>query len=301
MKISSLIPDDQILLDLAATSYPQAIEKLLETMQGKLPEAVFLAASEFLIRRESEHPTIIYPGVAVPHARIENAGDPMIAFGVSAAGIPSPGDGGDPLRFIVLILAPPSKNTFMLQMMSAVSRLLAAEERRKAILQIKTPQRLVQYLKESEISVKKTLTVEDVMFTQFPALKPDDPLERAVEVMAASTFRAVPVVGEDGRLLGEITLGHLIRLALPDYLGIISNQNFLESFDPFENYFLKERKRPAHEVMRLDCQRVKPETPILEVGQLLIDSGGRQIYVCRGRILIGTIDAANFIQQCLLL
>lgn len=299
MKLHNIISDNHILIDLDAPTYLKAIEKLLDTLGDAMSDSVRSATLDFLAARESEIPTLVQPNVAIPHARIEKLEVPVFALGLSANGIPSPASDDIPIKFVALIVTPPSRNTFMLQMMSAVSRLFNAEERRNALLKLKTPQRVITYLKETEITIKKTLTVDDIMLLQYPTISPDDPLDRATELISKTKFRAIPVVDANGQLLGEITAQYVIRLALPDYIGIISNQNFLDSFDPFENYFVNERKRKVSEVMRLDCHRIKPETPILEVGQQLIEGGHRQIYVCRGQQLVGMIDVTAFINHCL--
>ena len=51
----------------------------------------------------------------------------------------------------------------------------------------------------------------------------DAPAREALQIMRDNNMPGVPVVGEDGRLEGFITDGHLMASALPKYLQLMDN------------------------------------------------------------------------------
>ena len=63
-------------------------------------------------------------------------------------------------------------------------------------------------------SIYREKLVEEVMRTEVPLLKPDDPLRVVLDKLIENLYRRMPVVGEDGELLGIITRGDLLRLLM---------------------------------------------------------------------------------------
>jgi len=87
MRITDLLKQDTILLDLQSTSKDAVIDELV----SKLDEAGRLNNKadykEAILLRESQSTTGIGEGIAIPHAKTAAVKVPAIAFGRSVAGI----------------------------------------------------------------------------------------------------------------------------------------------------------------------------------------------------------------------
>lgn len=54
-------------------------------------------------------------------------------------------------------------------------------------------------------------TVREVMTTDVVSVRPTDTIERAADLLAMGSFHALPVATEEGRVLGIVTTGDLLR------------------------------------------------------------------------------------------
>lgn len=61
--------------------------------------------------------------------------------------------------------------------------------------------------------VKQPLWASDIMTREVLTVGPDTPLRQAVAMMLSNKFGCLPVVGEDGSLLGILTEADLVRYA----------------------------------------------------------------------------------------
>lgn len=62
--------------------------------------------------------------------------------------------------------------------------------------------------------IYRTKPVEEVMRTEVPVLKPEDPLRVVLDKLIENLYRRMPVVDEEGKLIGIITRGDLLRLLM---------------------------------------------------------------------------------------
>lgn len=69
----------------------------------------------------------------------------------------------------------------------------------------------------SEVLAK---TVEALMTKRVFSVSPDDPVMKAASQMALQRFRRIPVVGDDGRLEGIISLGDIHKSIFKRELGL---------------------------------------------------------------------------------
>ena len=69
--------------------------------------------------------------------------------------------------------------------------------------------------------------VKDVMTTAVMFVRPDQTSEQCMQIMTGKRLRHLPVVEEDGRLLGMISIGDLVK-------DIISEQKFI--IEQLEHY-----------------------------------------------------------------
>lgn len=105
MKITEMLTNDTILLELKATEKTEVIEELV----AKLHEAGRITDQEAfkndILARESQGSTGIGDGVAIPHAKSNAVKEPAIVFGRSMDGIEYEALDGKPTHLFFMIAA----------------------------------------------------------------------------------------------------------------------------------------------------------------------------------------------------
>lgn len=96
------------------------------------PQAV-VAAVQY---REELMPTGVGHGVAIPHARVEGITTPVMAVGLSRAGIDFDAADGLPAHLIFLLLTPPSDEGIQLDMITEITQLFENDHMREQALEV---------------------------------------------------------------------------------------------------------------------------------------------------------------------
>jgi PTS system nitrogen regulatory IIA component len=167
------------------------------------------------------------------------------------------------------------------------------------MLRVKSPARLLRFIEESGIDVKKTLVAADIMQPVTHTVRIDTVLARAVDVLVAAPDEGIPVLDGHGRLAGELTSRELLKLGMPKYLDLIVNPAMLESFEPFENFFKHENTMTVREVCRRDIVTVPPGAPVVQVTHLMMTRQKRRVYVVDQHELRGVIYRKDIIARVL--
>jgi Kef-type K+ transport system membrane component KefB/mannitol/fructose-specific phosphotransferase system IIA component (Ntr-type) len=112
---------------LKARSRVEAVAELASVAAG----ACGMEASEIsdgAMLREQLMPTGIGNGIAVPHARMRGVTEPLIAVGISAAGIDFDSPDGRPAHVILLILTPAHDDGIQLEILADIAKVFRNEE-----------------------------------------------------------------------------------------------------------------------------------------------------------------------------
>jgi Kef-type K+ transport system membrane component KefB len=96
------------------------------------PEAV-IAAVQY---REQLMPTGVGHGVAVPHAHVEGVTTPVVAVGLSRAGIDFDAVDGLPAHLIFLLLTPPNDEGIQLDIITEITQLFENDHMREQALEV---------------------------------------------------------------------------------------------------------------------------------------------------------------------
>ncbi len=128
----------------------QAIEYLTNQIATASKGAIDAKkATQAVLEREATLHTGIGSGLAIPHARIAGIRKPMIVVGISEEGIDFDAPDGIPARVVVLLLAPSSANTLLLQIYADIAKTFANDTALKRIIEAKTATEFVAALKVS--------------------------------------------------------------------------------------------------------------------------------------------------------
>ncbi|MFF3102219.1 PTS fructose transporter subunit IIABC [Viridibacillus arvi] len=150
MKITDLLKKDTVIIDLAATSKPAAIEE----MTKKLDEAGRLNSlagyREAILKRESQSTTGIGEGIAIPHAKTDAVKTPSILFAKSVSGVDYESLDGQPAHLLFMIAASAGANNEHLETLSRLSSLLMDTKFRENLLAAQTPEDVINIINAKE-------------------------------------------------------------------------------------------------------------------------------------------------------
>jgi fructose-specific phosphotransferase system IIA component len=105
MKISELLTDSLIKVNLEASDKEEAFEELIDLLVEKKRISDREAARTAIIERENKQSTGIGRGVAIPHGKSETIWQLTAALGVSRNGIEYDSLDGEPVHIVFLLLA----------------------------------------------------------------------------------------------------------------------------------------------------------------------------------------------------
>lgn len=136
------------------------------------------------------------------------------------------------------------------------------------------------------------VNVGDIMSCKVVTVKANDSVEEAARLLLKHRISGLPVVDENGNLVGILSESDLIHRAepLPSptlYYG--DRQKFLE-----EMWKVKASK--VREVMTEDVITVSPEEGLGEAASLMLEKGVKRLPVVKGRMVVGMVTRADILK-----
>jgi len=125
-----MIPTDCILMASSARSKRALITEIAALLPALDPDQVL----ELIMGREHLGSTGIGHGVAIPHSRMPDLPQPVIAMARHPDGIDFDAIDGQPVYIVVMLLVPDDEEGQHLQLLAKLARLLQNTELREAIM-----------------------------------------------------------------------------------------------------------------------------------------------------------------------
>ncbi|HEX4953724.1 MAG TPA: CBS domain-containing protein [Thermoanaerobaculia bacterium] len=133
--------------------------------------------------------------------------------------------------------------------------------------------------------MKRKLCVGDLMVDHVLAVRPGERLSAVRDLMLDHQVRHMPVVEEDGTLMGLISHRDLLRNSLVEQAEVP---------DYVEKAVLD--RLTAREVMIREVETVTPDTDIREAAQLMFENKYGSLPVVEGERLVGILTEADFVR-----
>jgi PTS system fructose-specific IIC component len=150
MRLSELITEDSILMDLQANDKHEVIEILVNELfkLGKISDKEEYLHS--VLDREKLGTTGIGKGIAIPHGKSDAANEISVIFARSVNGVNFESLDGKPVHLIFMLTAPKDTNGTYLKALAKLSRLLRHQVFRDALIQAKTKKEILNLISEEE-------------------------------------------------------------------------------------------------------------------------------------------------------
>jgi CBS domain-containing protein len=137
----------------------------------------------------------------------------------------------------------------------------------------------------------------DVMVRNVITVRSDSVVAEVADLLVGNRISAVPVVDGDGKVVGIVSEGDLIRRA--ESGTELRRSHWLEWLVPSETLaaeFVRSHSRRVSDIMTRKVISVTPETPLDEVATILEANGIKRVPVIDNGKLVGILSRANLVQ-----
>lgn len=291
MNLRDFVSSERIVLPLRGTSLAEATEELLARIEASSALRDAAKLRRRIAERRAEDVVVLGARAFVLHHRADSIGALRVAIGIAST--PIARDAGDEAapraRVLVLVVAPQREAARHLQLVRAFARLFSQSDTLDAMLAARTVEEIAGLDALGEYALPEELTVRDLMTERPRTAHPDTPLREAARDMMEAKLSALPVVDDDGRLLGLLgereLMRHLMATALiPGGSG---------RFTPPGVH----GRRTVRDVMTRQVLCVSPEQPVSEVAALMTNKDVERVPVVREGRLVGFLTRGDIVRK----
>jgi len=295
MKLGSLIDKDFILAGDAFSTVDEAVKHLVDLFARKKKLPVSAEETMKIIKeREKLGGTVFPTGIAFPHGRIEKFDDLLIGVWIPPKTILSEDKEVKALFFSITSKA---GSPLYLPVLAALSRFSQDSEAFGKLVSASTRTEIKSIL--DDISLKEEVTVEDIMTPDPITCTKDTTIAKLADLFYEKGLSFVPVVDNNGKQIGEVTIKDLLSKGVPDYVRRLSSTKFLKTLEPFEALLRDEDIIKVSEIMRKPTRKISPGSSIIEAVIMITDKGFRHLPVVKDGKVIGIISEMDILKKVL--
>lgn len=137
------------------------------------------------------------------------------------------------------------------------------------------------------------MVVREVMSTGVLTAKKTDTLRSVVIKMLSRHCGAIPVVEDDGNLIGLVAVRDVMIPLYPKYGDYVHDNVHSRDFVEMEEGFPSVLKKKVEDVMSMNPLTVSPDDPILEAASYMGLKHFRRIPVVEGGKLVGMVSIGD--------
>lgn len=268
-------------------------ERLIKNTAGlKLEETV-----EAVIAREKISPTVISPGLAIPHARMGNVKQLLVALGTSIEGIDFYAEGMPKVNVIILILTPKDDPALHLQVLAALGQDFKKPESIKIVSAFESPEDILRFFSETNVEMPEYLMAKHVMNSQPITLFESDSIEKAIDTFARKKLLDIPIIDKEGDIRGLLAIEDLVRHSLPEHLLWMDDLSPILHFQPFAETLKNDTETKIADFMQEEFVSIDESVPAIQLAKIFLMKNIRQIIVTKEGKLSGVVNINGFITK----
>ncbi len=120
------------------------------------------------------------------------------------------------------------------------------------------------------------LSAKDIMSGNVITINKNASIEELSALLIENKISGVPVVDDDGIMVGIATEGDIIvkdtDLHFPRYFKLLDGIIYLESFTKFKNNLKKHLAIKVEEIMTLKVVSARADTPVSEIAEMMVNN-----------------------------
>lgn len=278
------------------TTSDAVISELVELVTQKNPALDCETVKQGVFAREALFPTVIAPGLAMPHARVADLDRLIVALATSKSGIRFGSDeDGEMVKVVVLVLAPADNPGLHLHVVSSLAREFSDLEKIGKLADLETVEEVVKFFGVMPIRLPEYLKAGDLACGIGSVLLEQDNLAFAFRKFGESRAEQIPVLDDNGNLRGVIKLKNILKYNIP--LDLLEKDDLSELYDlaPYAEVISRAGDIKVSEVMSGHYETVSEELPAAKLIKLFLGTPEREVLVVdnEGR-LRGEIKLRDF-------
>ena len=293
MRLSDFLPAAQIVVPVRHETIIGAADELLE----RLVAAGGISDVEKLRRRvaEEQPEDIVAMGdrAFLLHYRTDAVTDLRVALGTSQRPICRElGESEEQCaRILLLIVAPRKFAAEYLQLVGAFARLLSKQPLVERILEQPTSEALASLDSFRDYELPAQLTVRDIMTYQPRTIAPETALKDAAREMVRLGVGGLPVVNEDGLVVGMLGERELLR-TLSGYLQGGRGEGARAPGVPAQ-------RSTVRDAMTRQVLCVSPDQAIADVSSMMTNKDVDRVPVVRDGRIVGMLTRGDIVRKLL--
>ncbi len=150
MKVSELLNENNVLLNVEAKDKYELIDKLIDVVasSGKVLDKE--KVRNCVYEREKILSTGVGKGFAVPHGKTDAVTDIVLAFAITKEPLDYEALDNQPVRLVMLMVGKDSLISSHIKLLSRISRLMNNDEFRESLLNAKTKEEVLEIFRKEE-------------------------------------------------------------------------------------------------------------------------------------------------------
>ena len=233
------LAEGNIVCNLKSEKRDDAIRELTEQLIKNTAGLKLEETLDAVITRETIAPTVVSPGLAIPHARMANVKQLLIALGTSIEGIDFNAEGMPPVNVVILILTPKDDPGLHLQVLAALAQDFKNPETVKKVSALESPEDILRFFSETNVEIPEYLMAKHVMNSKPITLLEADSIEIAIDTFAIKKVLDIPIIDNEGDIRGVLAIEDILRHSLPEHLLWMDDLSPILHFQPFAETFKK--------------------------------------------------------------
>ncbi|MDQ2670977.1 MAG: CBS domain-containing protein, partial [Gemmatimonadota bacterium] len=184
-----------------------------------------------------------------------------------------------------------------LQTVAAFARALGQPDTVAALLSARTADDVLAVPAFRGVELGDQLRVRDLMRHDVLSVSPETPLGQAAHLLLEHGVESLPVVGENGQLIGTISNRELARVLVPKYVQRANTGDYPADAPERSAGAARLEALPVRDVMQRSVLSLSPGQTMSEVAQLLINKDIARFPVVEEGRLVGFLTRADIVRK----
>ena len=266
MNFADLLDPKLILCDLKSDTHDQLYLEMLHVLKAQNKD---IAEPRDILKDISDHEKLIdmpyTAGFAIPHTRSAGVSDLHLVLGIHKEGVKLQECDTEPSKVIVMFLVSKETSKIYLLMLKALSRYFSNPGMSDKLAECKTPSEVIDLFHRDKVEINPTIKAEDIMNSAMECMPESGMLGPAIDVLAQCKSLHIPIVDDGGRLIGDLNIDSILKGAVPNYITMMDNLNFLPEFEPFDQILKNEDTTPVQKFIDYSPKTCCKSTPLMEI------------------------------------
>ena len=144
------------------------------------------------------------------------------------------------------------------------------------------------------------LTARDIMTPDPVTVTPETPIADASRILLERRFNGLPVVDDEGHLLGILCQSDLVmqqkKFSVPSFFFLLDGYIPLQSPRKFEEQLARMAAAQVGQLMSRHTRAITPDTPLDEIAALMVDDKFHTLPVLEQGKVVGVVGKEDVLR-----